>query len=238
LVIKEKTIVSPWEEYTFNAYQKLVEAWGSDADFRNCNYSDYVVMFVDDYNRIYVGEYTDAQGFSSVWGFGEMIVHQIYHRWNGWACGIKLELKPNEHQGLWAEGFNEFYCNKILTELDLTKPNQYMKGWYQYYKSIYGTRKDATIVYFNPNKHDGYLPNGKGAVIVYYMDKKLREITNGKYSMDDVLKYFLLGWKERNQPFSYERMLKYLEQIGGSEYAEEVRQIIYENKRVVLTEFE
>ncbi len=240
LVIKEKSIKEPWEEYTFKVYQRLVELWGGDVDYRRYNYRDYVVMYVDDPTLIYAGEYTDAQGFSSAFGFSEMVVHQIFHRWNGWVCDIKKEHKwqQGESHMFWTDGFNEFYCDKVLTELRLTGPNMWMKMWYQQYKAIYGTSRDGAVVYYDPNKHDVFVAYGKGAIIVYYMDKKLREITNNKYSMDDVLKYFLKNWEEKNQPFTYERLLAYLEQLGGKEYVNEVREIIYKNKRVVLPEFE
>lgn len=138
----------------------------------------------------------------------------------------------------WTDGFNEFCYDKVLTKLGLTSLNMWMKMWYQQYKAIYGTSRDGAVIYYDPNKHDTFVVYGKGTIIVYYMDKKLREITNNKYSMDNVLKYFLKDWKERNQPFTYERLLAYLEQLGGEEYANEVREIIYKNKRITLPEFE
>ena len=240
-VIKEKSIKSSYEISTFKIYEKLLEHWGEDVDYRNCDYKDYTVMFVDENTQVYAGEYTDAQAFSKVWGVGEMLVHQIFHRWNGWACGIEIEVgedDDNYSYGLWAEGVNEFYCDKILTELSLTYPNEYMTAWYKYYKEIYGSEKDCPIIYFDFGKHDSYLPYGKGAVIAYYLDKRLTEISNGEYSMDDVLKYFFKRWKEKRLGFSYYEFFNYLEKLGGKEFVKEAREIIYNNKKIVLEEFE
>lgn len=74
-MIKEKSIKNPWEEYTFKVYQKLLELWGEDVDYRKCDYRDYVVMYVGDSTLIYAGEHTDTQRFSSAFGFSEMVVH-------------------------------------------------------------------------------------------------------------------------------------------------------------------
>lgn len=238
-VIKEKSIKEPFETATFKIYEKLVEHWGGDVDYRECDYSDYTVMIVDENTQVYAGEYTDAQGFSKVWGIEEMLVHQIYHRWNGWVCKIEVDTKDENYgiYGFWNEGVNEFYCDKVLTELNLTYPNQYMRGWYNYYKNIYGTNKDCPIIYFNENC-DNYLRYGKGAVIAYYIDKRLREVTNNKYSMDTVLQYFLKGWKERNMRFSYNEFFDYLEKLGVKQFIKEIKDIFYNNKRIELKEFE
>lgn len=239
IVIKDKNISEPWEEYTFKVYDKLVELWGGDVDYRKYDYRDYVVMYVDDSVWIYAGEYTDAQGFSTAFGFSEMVVHQIFHRWNGWVCGIRVAVdSPFEHPGLWHEGFNEFYCDKVLTELNLTYPHRFLKEWYSFYKSFHGTSKDAPIVRFDPSKHSSFVIYGKGAVVTYYMDKRLREITSNQHSMDDVLKYFLRNWKENNHPFTYQELMGFLKQLGGQDYVDEIREILYENKKIVLPEFE
>ena len=236
-VIKEKSIKEPYETSIFKIYEKLLEHWGGDVDYRNCNYKDYTVMFVNENASVYAGEYTDAQAFSKVWGVGEMLVHQIFHRWNAWACGIGVK-EDDDNYGLWLEGVNEFYCDKILTELNLIHPNEYMVGWYEYYKRIYGSEKDCPIAYFDFRKHDSYLPYGKGAVIIYYLDKKLREASSGRYSMDDVLKYFLRGWKERSLRFAYYEFFNYLRRIGGEQIVKEAKEVIYNNKKIVLEEFE
>ncbi|MCO6040613.1 S-layer protein [Thermococcus alcaliphilus] len=239
LVIKETTIKDPWEDYIFRIYGKLVEHWGEDIDLRRYDYSNYVVMLVDDSDPIWAGEYTDAQGFSV---FGdpfefEMVAHQMFHRWNGWITGIGVDInyKEGESHKFWGEGFNEFYCDKVTTELGLTSPHWLMtEVYYPYYRKIYGTEKDGPLVYYDPKRQDSRFPYSKGAVAVYYLDMRLREITNNKHSIDDVLKYFLRNWKERDQPFSYERFIDYLEELGGKEFAEEARQIIYGTKEIVL----
>ena len=79
------------------------------------------------------------------------------------------------------------------------------------------------------------MPYGKGAVIVYYLDKRLTEISNGKYSMDDVLKYFFKRWKEKRLGFSYYEFFNYLEKLGGKEFVKEAREIIekYNDLRVL-----
>lgn len=239
-VIKEKTIKEPFETATFKIYEKLVEHWGGDVAYKDCDYRDYTVMVVDENIPIYAGEYTDAQGFSKKFGIEEMLVHQIFHRWNGWVCAIEIPLENllgKEDYGFWIDGVNEFYCDKILTELNLTYSHKYMRGWYDYYKNIYGTSKDCPMIYFNKNC-DSYLKYGKGAVIAYYIDKKLREISNNKYSMDTVLQYFFKRWKEKNLKFSYDEFFDYLEELGGKEFIKEIKDIFYNNKKIVLEEFE
>lgn len=97
---------------------------------------------------------------------------------NGWKTGIGWQGKEGEHWGLWSEGFNNYYAD------------------------IRGTDKDIPILEYQDNLHDYRIIYQKGAVLALALDRFIQEESDGKYSLDDVLKYAWKKWDAEKIPFS------------------------------------
>ena len=210
LAIVENGIQEDDPEKIFAIYQKLCEIWGGAPDATN-----YTVMIVMDMREIYAGEWDSGQGFSTYFGtIGQMIVHQMYHRWQGWDLAMPWDTPEGESDGFWIEGFNEFYCDKILTDLGYTSPNFNMLSWYSTYKYIRGGEDDIPILTPEEEVEDRYtIYYVKGAVFTYGLNWQIMNKTGGTKSLDDVLKHLWSRWISLEEHGSNEIMLSYLRSI-------------------------
>ena len=199
-VIAQNTISRDTVASVHDAYRATSGAWGGHSPGDDT----YTVFLVDDDRQIYAGEWTTGQAFSTAFGVtGEMLVHQIYHRWNAWGLGIGREAETGDsrNRGFWIEGFNEYFCDRILTELGLTEPNAYMRSFYQQYAAIRGSVTDQslystsfsnyTIVYF------------KGAVYAYALNAWIADQTGGAADLEDVIQALRSDWDQNGTPVNY-----------------------------------
>jgi len=174
-------------------------------------------MVVNDQRNIYAGEWTTGQGFSTYHKILDgLLPHQIYHRWNGWERGIEFPEKqsfisnPGDWvRGFWSEGFNNFYADKVLTELGFMN-HDLLKEFYFRYESIRGTSSDIPILEFRRGIDDFNIVYEKGALLAYLLDQEIRAGSNNKYSLDDVLKFEWDRWSNVGKYSSYEIIIEYI----------------------------
>lgn len=210
-LIFENSINAGYMEDVFNIYSKMAEKWGSRSGV-----DEYTIMISDDSRRIYAGEWTNGQGFSNAFEItGEMLAHQIYHLWNGWELGIEWN-HGDKYWGFWSEGFNVYYCDKVRTELGIINHDD-LKEYYNWYKSIKGTDKDVPILEYSYDKNDWRIIYQKGALLAYLLDEKIQVDTDGKYSLDDLLKFAWSRWDKRGKRMNYEVMKDYIKNDLGIE---------------------
>ena len=142
-------------------------------------------------------------------GFLSLVAHEHFHLWN-----VK-RLRPivlgpfdydneNYTTNLWiAEGFTAYYQNIILRYAGLSTPDGYlgdMAGDINTVENQPGTKVqalsessfDAWIKSYRPNENSyntGISYYDKGAVIGMLLDLEIINSSNGKYSLNNVMKY-------------------------------------------------
>ncbi|MCH4886325.1 hypothetical protein EZV73_02035 [Acidaminobacter sp. JC074] len=201
--IVEKGISDKFTDVFQAIYQEMVDLWG-----QSVSNDSYTLMVIDSEERIYAGEYDTAQGYASVWGYGEMLVHQIYHRWQGWEMGIEQDM--HENRGLWVEGFNEYYCYKLLEEVG-EDGLRYMRGFYNDYRRDVNSNNDVGIL-----EHESKTQSRvyyKGAVISYLLDEEIQRLSNNEKSLDDVLKLVLDDWLDNGTKVTYDSLLGHINDV-------------------------
>ncbi len=198
LVVLENNLDESSFEDIFNIYKKLAEVWGSGiGDDR------YVVMIVNDHRNLYGGEWTSGQGYASSYGIvSQILPHQIYHRWNGWERKISFQI---DEGGFWSEGFNDFYADKVRTELGLIEHDD-LKGYFNWYRSIRGTSIDVPILQFQKGRDDIRISYQKGALLAYLLDQEIRVESDNRYSLDDVLRISWQRWEESEEKLTYRKI--------------------------------
>jgi len=239
-IILSKVLDNAYFEDIKSIYEKLMDVWGTEMAL-----PEYTLVIPESPNSeklIYAGEWSTGQGFSSNWGIiDELLVHQMYHVWNAWAVGIPWDDTSDSNPIFWIEGFNEYFDDKILTNLDFAteqnEDHQWLKDWwYPKYVNIRGTEEDLNII----KEED--LPNNlgyfKGAVYAYAMDNEISERTQGEYSLDFLLKYLWEQYLEHDTPVSYQRMLDYLDTIIPDGMRDWFKAYLNNNEPVYLYEFE
>lgn len=152
------------------------------------------------------------------WGFGKqrdyerilgLITHEFYHTWN-----VKY-IRPaplgpfdygqeNYTRQLWlVEGVTSYYDNLIMCRAGMITPQRYLElladdiatvqrlpG--RHVQSLAEASFDAWIRYYRPDENSPNVSVSyyvKGAVVVFALDMHIRQLTNGQYSFDDVMRY-------------------------------------------------
>ena len=229
-LIFEDSISTKYMDDVLNIYRVMAEKWGSG------NGDDkYTIMIVDDYRKLYAGEWTTGQGFSRSFGItGEMVAHQIYHIWNAWELGVRWN-HSNKNWGLWNEGFNEYYCDKVRTELGIIDHDD-LKGYYRWYENIRGTSQDVPILEYKEDEDDWRIIYQKGALLAYLLDEKIQEETGGKHSLDDLLKYAWERWDEKGKKMDYHVMKDYIKNdLGVKDLDNWWQKYIIDNKGIHIS---
>jgi predicted metalloprotease with PDZ domain len=148
-----------------------------------------------------------------------LITHEFYHTWN-----VKY-IRPaplgpfdygqeNYTRQLWlVEGVTSYYDNLIMCRVGMITPQRYlelladdiatvqrMPG--RQVQSLADASFDAWIRYYRPDENSPNVSISyyvKGAVVVFALDMRIRQLTNGAFSFDDVMR-FLEAHYPWNQP--------------------------------------
>jgi len=128
---------------------------------------------------------SDMIPFMSINDFIQEFSHHLFHTRNGFSpCGFRI----SDSSRWFLEGTNVFYNKskvQFAAKLDIT--NKKIKELYKEYLSeIYGTPKDFPISY-NTAISGPKIFYDKGALVSFLLDYKIKEVTNGKKSLDDLL---------------------------------------------------
>ena len=134
--------------------------------------------------------------------------HEYFHAWN-----VKrlrpLELGPFDYENevytrtLWfVEGFTDYYADLLLTRAGVATREEYLDLLSAQIRSLQTTPGrlvqsaemasfDAWIKYYRPDENSANTSISyyvKGAVIAFVLDAKLRRLTHGRRSLDDVMR--------------------------------------------------
>jgi predicted metalloprotease with PDZ domain len=150
--------------------------------------------------------YATESGYQN---FLSLVAHEHFHLWN-----VKrlrpIALGPFDYDNenyttdLWiAEGFTAYYQNIILRHANLIPPDNYLNaaaGVINVIENQPGSKVqtlaessyDAWIKAYRPNENSintGISYYDKGAAIAMLLDLEIINSSNGKYALDDVMKY-------------------------------------------------
>lgn len=226
-------------------YQIYVEIF--DKEFELPSHTIMISPPPDDDDSYVIGgpEWLNGNGNSSPY-YGkhtfEGTAHGLYHLWNGWRNSISWdEQGPN--WGFWIEGFNDFYVDKVLNKHNFQsfdyEEHSYLKGAYRAYSKYRGTDEDLPILYGGAHEH---LPNNleynKGATLAFLMEKEILAKSNGKITLDDLVKHLYIQYDVAGTTGSYEEMLLFFRaQVDGG-IDDWWQAYLLNNEPVYLYEFE
>lgn len=139
--------------------------------------------------------------------------HEFFHTWNVRRLRPKALLKYNYEQetytdNLWiAEGITNYYEDVLLARAGLIDRTTYLKRLSKNIETVQAAhgRKvqslrdasfDTWIKFYRPDENSANTRvsyYSKGAVVAFLLDAKLRQMTGGEKSLDDVMR---LVWKD------------------------------------------
>ena len=181
-------------------------------------------------------------------GFLGLVAHEHFHLWN-----VKrlrpIALGPFDYDNenyttdLWiAEGFTAYYQNVILRHANLYPPESFlaaMAGDISVIENQPGAKiqtlsaasYDSWIKLYRPNENSvnstvSYYD--KGAVIAMLLDLEIINSTNGKQSLNDVMKYmYNTYYKEKKRGYTDEEFKQGLEKFAGKSLDDFYNKYIY-----------
>ena len=179
----------------------LRDLWGEDVEFHQIIYPPDVEGG-ETIGHILEGSQNQVHSWipnSPLLGYYNFygILHRGNHIWNLFApTGMAFK----SYDEMWfEEDTNNYYTfDKSLFTLHILTNHSILKGIHDYYiNEVYNTKYDVPIAYAwkykDPNDPEfyrmmGFIQYGKGALISFLLDQKIKEVTKGEKSLDDLLK--------------------------------------------------
>jgi predicted metalloprotease with PDZ domain len=169
--------------------------------------------------------------------------HEYFHAWN--AKRLRpAELGPFDYENevytkaLWfVEGVTDYYADLVLSRSGVVTRDEYLVLLSAQIRALQTTPGrliqsaelasfDAWIKYYRPDENTDNTSISyyvKGAVIAFVLDAKLRRLTNGRKSLDDVMEQMYERFSG-NRGFRGEDVRATVEAAAGPAYAREIRQ--------------
>ena len=151
-------------------------------------------------------EYLEVEGLVYLFN------HELMHNWTGHI--IKNE---NEEEQYWfSEGFTEYYTFKNIAKNKIygLGGNYFIKKLNETQRLLYESpvknAKNEEINYTNfwSSRDYGKLPYYRGALFAFYLDQSIRETSNGKLSLDDMMLEIKEAAVTNGQKLSHDYFLK------------------------------
>ncbi len=180
--------------------------------------------------------------------FLSLAMHEYFHLWNIKRIRPK-QLGPFDYENenytnlLWvAEGFTSYYDEYLLRRAEFISPEDYFKmleNVFNYCENTPGAKVqsladasfDAWIKYYRKNENSdnccvSYYTKGAGVAVL--MDLAIRNATNSKKSLDDVMRSLYEDfYKKRNVGFTDKEMQEVIKEVAGEPCTEFFDQYIY-----------
>ena len=173
-------------------------------------------------------------------GFLGLIAHEYFHLWNvkrirPQSLGPFDYQKENYSRTLWmAEGVTDYYGSQLLRRANLISSAEYLEELarsIQSYETTPGRFEqsaeaaslDSWIKHYRPDENS---PNTalsyylKGELIGWLLDFEIRKRTEGKRTLDDVMRYLYDNYAKKGVGFPENELKKAFEIIAGGDLTE------------------
>jgi predicted metalloprotease with PDZ domain len=191
-------------------------------------------------------------------GLVTLITHEYFHLWN-----VK-RLRPNglgpfnyneeNHTDLLyiAEGFTSYYEDLLTCRAGIISDRQFLDelaGNISYlentpgnkFLSVASSSYDAWIKYYRSNENSNNSSISyytKGTVVGAMLDLKIRSVTNGKFSLDDLMKGMYQKFAvDLNRGYSGDDFIQEVNQLTGKDFNEFFSKYIYSTDSIPYNEY-
>ena len=212
-------------------------------------FTDYVMRFGDfpfksylailvgpDPNRKYnIHGSAHGAGFAGHvdWGVYFM-AHEIFHVWNGGITNQK-----SDYEGWFKEGFTEYYGYLTPYRLGLYSKERFvlrLMMLYREYLRKYDTKGDMPLrrvkeelarreTHEQPSSVRSWIMYYKGALVASHLDKEIRNRTDGRRSLDDLMYYIFHEFRERE--YSSKDILEALNTVTEQDFSQFFSDFVY-----------
>ena len=167
-----------------------------------------------------------------------LLVHELWHNWNAPKFGGLKEPQPLLYW--WSEGVTDFYTQRLLLQSGLYTPQEFIKSYNDVLRAY--TQSNARNApnsrindEFWKNAEVGRLPYQRGQLFAARLDREIQRASNGRYSLDDVMRDLLKSSaKNSSKPLDTETLNAHIAQRLGRSYAAEMNRFIEQGETIDL----
>ena len=151
-----------------------------------------------------------------------LLAHEMFHRWNP----QRLGTYENDRLYWFGEGVTDYYARLLLLRAGLISLEEYVaahNSWIEayYISPVRSITVDEMVQKRQTNRHAEQLFYKKGYLLANHLDFTIRSKTNGKHSLDDVMRSLLRSSKPDSIKLSEKRIADalrpYLQEQGASD---------------------
>jgi predicted metalloprotease with PDZ domain len=165
-----------------------------------------------------------------------LLMHEYFHRWNGG----RIDFPEPEGGMYWfSEGFTDFYARRLLLRSGLFDIREYLEDLNEslrnYYLSPVREVPNARIVEdFWKDPEVQTLPYRRGDLLALWIDHRIRTMSNGARSLDDLMRQLLTPERRPRTRIDLEFLTGLMAQHTDPAFAETVRRSVEEGGLIQL----
>lgn len=229
-IIVDKMYDDHLSEEILDLYFQQIFLWG------DYPYEDTYSVFVLNAKEDIRNQGPKGQSWSYDVDWFSSAAQQMYYKWSGWEKGIQV---ASDHDFVfWNEGLSRYYALKLAGQLEQEDFKSELSNYYhEYMADYYWTKKDIAISDLS-KKDESFLKYKKTTLFAYLLDKEIQEVTDGKKSLDDVLKYAWQTHTEDQIEMTESHFRLYIKEIVGTSMNEWWDNYMYYKRQFRVDEFE
>ncbi|MGX1931112.1 M1 family aminopeptidase [Flagellimonas sp. 2504JD4-2] len=167
--------------------------------------------------------------------------HELMHNW----IGHVIQNENEEEQYWFSEGFTEYYTYKNVAKNGINgKDGSYfINAINDLVKNLYSLsikeapNSDMNYENFWSNPEYQKLPYYRGALLAFYLDYGIMKDSQGKHSLDDLMKEVLTAAKEKGQKLNHPYFLNVLKKYLPKDSAHIFNTHVKDGKLLPLADF-
>ena len=176
-------------------------------------------------------------------GIGTFIAHEFFHIWNGNA--ISFEKSPGTEfntAGWFTEGFTVYYEYLISVRSGVISKEDFYQGIARMYQNYLDNSQRANCsmseaaLRFSEGEDFFHLFYKGGALAALMTDIKIRELTQNKRSLDDVMR-LLYEQHTTSKNQTEEDLLKAFNEVAGADLSNFFRTYVYGTKELPFLDY-
>src|SRR5262249_11067794 len=165
-----------------------------------------------------------------------LLAHEMFHEWNGHTI---VPLDPEELCYWFTEGFTDFYTRRLLYRNSFITTDEYVRGANKKLSDLWTSRvRNAPNVRiqadFWKDPAVKRLPYLRGDVVAMMLDAAIRERSNGKKSLDDLMRELVHEGRTAQARITPDNLLARFAQWAGDSTAARVRAIVVDGATPAL----
>lgn len=156
---------------------------------------------------------------------GRILAHEMFHHWNG---GIVRLEEPEELSYWFSEGFTDFYARRLLLRAGAMSIDDYVASVNEKLAEYWlSPERDASAERvreaFWTDRDVERLPYQRGDLIAMQLDAAIRDASNGRQSLDDLMRVVVRESRRRTEPWTRDELFALAASFAGEEAAAQAR---------------